>query len=148
MAATLQEALLAPDTRPLVIADCEALIKQEVSDLTGISGTAVKLAYKAVNVFSPDHVRYIIDVLLPRMTDELEPYWAGFQSSDNLSFGDYLAERGDEVTGVLLSVSDERGANSGNPVIIKAYGAVRGKAARHVTSALPRVGALVQKFAD
>ena len=45
MAATLQEILLAPDTKPRVVADCFTLIDQEVSRKSGISGTAVKLAY-------------------------------------------------------------------------------------------------------
>lgn len=115
--------------------------------MSGISGTAVKLAYKTVIIFSPGHVRYMVEVLLPRMTEELEPYWADFSTSDGSEFGRYLAERGEDVSQALLSVTDERGAASGRPVITKAYGAVRDKAARHVTAALPRVGALVQKYA-
>src|SRR5262249_44355064 len=51
MPATLQDILLAPDTKPKVIEDCYALIQQEVSDKSGVSGTAVKLAYKTVNTF-------------------------------------------------------------------------------------------------
>src|SRR5438270_8641811 len=119
MAATLQEILLAPETRPRVIADCHALIEQEVSGMSGISGTAVKLAYKTVVVFSPGHVRHMVEVLLPRMTQELEPYWADFSSSGGSEFGGYLAERGDEVSQALLSVTDERGAASSRPVITK-----------------------------
>jgi len=147
MTSTLQEILLAPQTKPDVIADCQALIQQEVSSMSGVSGTAVKLAYKTVITFSPGHVRYMVEVLLPQMTDQLEPYWAQFSASGDPEFGDYLAQRGEEVTEVLLSVTDARGAASNRPVIIKAYGAVRGKAARHVTAALPHVGALVQKYA-
>ena len=59
MTATLSEALLEPDTRPLVVTDCEALIKNQVSGMSGISGAAIKVAYKTVNVFSADHVRFI-----------------------------------------------------------------------------------------
>jgi hypothetical protein len=147
MAATLQEILLEPNTRPKVIADCHALIEQEVSDMSGISGTAVKLAYKTVIVFSPGHIRYMVEVLLPRMTEELEPYWADFSTTGGPEFGGYLAERGEEVSKALLSVTDARGAASSRPVITKAYGAVRDRAARHITAALPRVGALVQKYA-
>lgn len=147
MAATLQEMLLAPEIRPKVIDDCHALIEQQVSDMSGISGTAVKLAYKTVVVFSPGHVRYMVETLLPRMTEELEPYWADFSTGDGSEFGSYLTERGGEVSQALLSVTDARGAASNRPVITKAYGAVRDKAARHVTAALPRVGALVQKYA-
>ena len=48
MAATLRDTLLAPDVQPQVVADCEALVNGEVATMSGISGTAVKLAYKAV----------------------------------------------------------------------------------------------------
>ena len=147
MTAALQEILLAPDTRPKVIADCQTLIKQEVSRLSGISGTAVKLAYKTVVTFAPGHIHYMVDTLLPRMADELQPYWMDFNASGGSDFGDYLARHSEEVSEALLSVTDERGAASSRPTITKAYGAVRGSAARHVTAALPDVGALVQRYA-
>ena len=147
MPVTLQQTLLAPDTQPLVVADCQALIQQEVSGMSGASGVAVKLAYKTVTVFSADHVRYMIETLLPRMAEELEPYWLDFGASGAAEFGAYLAKRGDEVSEILLSIADERGAASSRPVITKAYGAVRVRAAKHVTAALPQVGALVQKYA-
>ena len=70
MAATLQQILLAPDTQPQVIADCFNLIEQQVSDKSGISGTAVKLAYKTVNTFMPGHVRNMVGKLLPDMVDQ------------------------------------------------------------------------------
>ncbi len=99
MAATLQEILLAPDTRPKVIADCYTLIEQEVSDKSGISGTAVKLAYKTVNAFLPGHIRHMVESLLPQIADKLQPYWADFSTSGGSEFGDYLAKRGEEVLG-------------------------------------------------
>jgi hypothetical protein len=134
MAATLQEILLAPDTQPQVMADCYTLIEQELSDKSGISGAAVKLAYKTVNAFMPGHVRHMVGVLLPDMVGQLEPFWVDFSASGSSGFGDYLVKRGDEVTEALLSV-------------IKAYGSVRGSAVKHVGAALPRVGDLVLKYA-
>jgi hypothetical protein len=147
MAVTLQEILLAPDTRPKVITDCYALIEQEVSDKSGVSGTAVKLAYKTVNTFLPGHVRYMVESLLPQLVGKLEPYWADFNTSGGSEFGDYLAKRGEEVSEALLSVTDARAAASGRPTIIKAYGAIRGNAIKHVQAALPNVGDLVLKYA-
>jgi len=147
MAATLRQILLAPDTQPKVVADCYALIDQEVSGRSGISGTAVKLAYKTVNTFMPGHVRYMVESLLPEMVDKLEPYWADFAVSGGAEFGDYLAKRGEEVSQALISVTDARAAASGRPTIIKAYGTVRGSAARHVEAALPQAGDLVLKYA-
>jgi hypothetical protein len=147
MAATLQEILLAPETQPKVIADCYALIQQEVSDMSGISGTAVKLAYKTVITFAPGHVRHMVATLLPEMVNQLEPYWADFATSGGSGFGDYLAKRGEEVAQALLSVTDARAEASDRPTIIKAYRTVRGGAAKHVQAALPQVGELVLKYA-
>jgi hypothetical protein len=147
MAATLRQVLLAPDTRPQVIADCYRLIGQEVAEKSGVSGAAVKLAYKTVNTFLPGHIRYMVESLLPQVVDKLEPYWAGFSTSGGAEFGGYLAKRGEEVAGALLSVTDARAAASGRPTVIKAYGTVRGSAAKHVEAALPRVGDLVLKYA-
>jgi hypothetical protein len=147
MAATLQEILLAPDTRPKVTADCYTLIEQEVSGKSGVSGTAVKLAYKTVNAFMPGHVRHMVQKLLPLIVDQLEPYWADFSTSGSSEFGDYLAKRGEEVSEALLSVTDARAAASGRPTVIRAYGTVRGSAVKHVETALPHVGELVMKYA-
>ena len=148
MAATLEQILLAPQTQPKVIADCFVLLDQEVSDKSGVSGTAVKLAYKTVNKFMPGHVRHMVEVLLPDMVGELEPYWADFSASGGARFGDYLATHGEEVSQALLSVTDARAEASGRPTVIKAYGSVRGNAGKHVEAALPHVGELVLKYAS
>jgi hypothetical protein len=147
MAATLQQILLAPDTQPQVMADCYTLIEQEISDKSGMSGTAVKLAYKTVNAFMPGHVRHMVGVLLPDMVAQLEPFWVDFGASGSSGFGDYLVKRNDEVAQALLSVTDARAAASNRPTVIKAYGSVRGSAVKHVEAALPRVGDLVMKYA-
>jgi hypothetical protein len=147
MAATLQEILLAPDTQPKVITDCYRLIEQQVAEKSGVSGTAVKLAYKTVNTFLPGHIRYMVESLLPQIVDKLEPYWADFNISGGSEFGDYLAKRGDEVAEALLSVTDARAAASGRPTVIKAYRAVRGSAVKQVEAALPHVGDLVLNYA-
>jgi hypothetical protein len=147
MAATLQEILLAPDIQPKVIADCQTLIEEEVSEKSGVSGATVKLAYKTVKTFAPGHIRHMVKSLLPELADKLEPYWADFTASGGSEFGDYLAKRGNEVAEALLSVTDARAARSSRPTIIKAYKAVRGGAVKHVEAALPRVGDLVLKYA-
>jgi len=147
MAATLQEILLTPETQPQVTDDCFTLLEQELSDKSGVSGTAVKLAYKTVNAFMPGHVYHMVGKMLPDMVVKLEPFWADFRASGGSEFGDHLAKRGDEVSEALLSVTDARAAASGRPTIVKAYTAIRGSAGKHVTAALPQIGALVQKYA-
>jgi len=147
MPATLQQIMLAPDIRRDVLTDCFTLIDQEMSDLSGVSGTAVKLAFKTVNTFLPGHVYHMAEILLPDMVAQLEPFWADFTTSGGSAFGDYLAKRGDEVAQALLTVTDDQAAASDRPTVIKAYRTVRGGAAKHVQNALPRVGDLVTKYA-
>ena len=108
MTATLQEILLAPDTQPQVTADCLTLIKEEVSAKSGVSGTAVKLAYKTVNTFASGYLQSMVESLIPDMADKLQPYWADFAGSGASEFGDYLVKRSDEVSEALLSVTDAR----------------------------------------
>jgi hypothetical protein len=147
MAATLQEILLAPDTRPKVLADCRTLIDQEISEKSGVSGTAVKLGYKTVTSFAPGYFNSTVEDMLPQLVDKLEPFWADFTTSGGAEFGDYLAKRGDEVSEALLSVTDGMAQISQRPTIIKAYRAVRGSAGKHMQAALPRVGDLVLTYA-
>jgi len=132
---TLQEMLLAPERQPAVVNDCLTLVQQEVGD-------------KTVNSFAADHVRFTIETKVPRMITQLEPLWADFNASGGSDFGDYLTKRSDEATNALLSVTDASAESpTAKPTIVKAYKAVRGHAAKHVSAALPRVGALVQKYA-
>jgi hypothetical protein len=146
MAATLQEILLTPDAWPHVIADCQQLIRDEVAAKSGVSGTAVKLAYKTANTFASGYIQSTVESLLPDMVTGLQPYWADFNASGASGFGDYLVKRGDEVSEALLSVTDARAKISQRPTILKAYGAVRGGAAKHIVAALPNVGAMVERY--
>ena len=147
MPATLPEILLAPDVQPQVVADSLALIEAELADKSGISGNAVKLAYKTASSFAPGYVRETVESILPEAAARLQPYWADFSAAGGGGFGDYLAKRGDEVAESLLSITDAWAEESTRAVVLKAYRAVRSGAAKHVEAALPRLGDLVLKYA-
>ncbi len=144
--ATIQETLLAPGTRPHVVADCQALIDGEVDGKSGLSGTGLKIAYKAVTSFASGYYQSAVDNMLPDMAAQLEPFWADFTEAGGGSFGDYLAKRGEEVAEALLAVTDRMGRESTRAAVVKAYNAVRGGAAKHIEAALPALGTLVQKY--
>lgn len=145
--ATLQEMLLAPDVQPKVHTDVLALVDSELAGKSGMSGTAVKVAFKAVTAFAPGYYQETVRSMIPGMTETLAPFWADFQASGGADFGDYLAKRGDEVSAALLEVTDEMASRSGRAAIVKAYNAVRGGAGKHIQAALPSLGAMIQKYA-
>ena len=51
--ATLQEMLLRPDVEPQVVSDTLALVDSELASKSGLSGTAVKIAFKAITSLAP-----------------------------------------------------------------------------------------------
>jgi hypothetical protein len=143
MAETLQEILLAPDVRPNVVADGVTLVEEEVSE----KGLIIKGAYKTVTTFASGIIHDAVDTLLPDMLVKLQPFWSDFNAAGGGSFGDYLVKNGEAASEALLSVTDERAKNSDRAPIRKAYNAVRPSGVKNVEAALPRLGALVQKYA-
>ncbi len=147
MPATLQDILLAPGTKPQVVADCRTLVDQQVKDKSGVSSAPLKLGYKTVTSFAPGYLNDTIDSMLPQFVQQLEPFWAEFTASGSARFGDYLSKRGPEVSEALLAVTDHMAGQSERPTIVRAYKAVRGSASKNIEAALPAVGDLVQKYA-
>jgi hypothetical protein len=147
MAATLQEMLLTPDVKSQVVADCQALVQQELSSKSGLSATALKIAYKAVTTFAPGYYQETVGIMLPDMANQLQPFWADFTASGGSEFGDYLSKRSGEVAEALLAVTDNMAGASERATIVKAYKAVRGGAGKNIEAALPNLGAMVQKYA-
>ncbi len=148
--ATLQEMLLAPDIQPTVVADCEELVTNQVAELSGVTGAAIKLAYNTVRKFDADHIHGMIETILPNVADALQPYWAQFSAQYTPSsgdFGGFLAARDEEVAEALLAITDRRRDNSNRPAIVKAYNTIRGRAIKQVKAALPALGLLIQKYA-
>jgi len=145
--ATLHEMLLAPDVEPKVVTDVLALVDNELASKSGISGTAVKVAFKAITTFAPGYYQETVASMVPDMVDQLAPFWADFQASGSADFGDYLVKRSDEVVPAMLTVTDAMRDRSGRATVVKAYSAVRNGAGKHIEAALPNLGAMVQKYA-
>jgi hypothetical protein len=145
--ATLHEMLLAPDVEPKVVTDVLALVDNELASKSGISGTAVKVAFKAITAFAPGYYQETVASMVPDMVDQLAPFWADFQASGSADFGDYLVKRSDEVVPAMLVVTDAMRDRSGRTAVVKAYSAVRNGASKHIEAALPNLGAMIQKYA-
>jgi hypothetical protein len=147
MTVNLQETLLTEQNWGPLVTDVQGLVEQQLASKSGPSAAGLKVAYKAVTAFAPGYYQGIVGAMLPGVVGQLEPFWSDFAASGGSSFGDYLAKRGDEVSQALLSVTDDMAGTSDRKAVVKAYGAVRGGAVKHVEAALPSLGALVEKYA-
>ncbi len=147
MYSNLSDILAVPGAQQQIAADCQALVEQELSEKSGVSAAAVKLAYKAVTAFAPGYYQQTVTDMVPVMLEQLQPFWADFRAAGGGSFGDYLGKRQDEVSEALLKVTDDMAKDSERAAVVKAYSTVRGGASKHIQAALPNVGALVEKYA-
>lgn len=147
MTQTLNDILLNPATRPTVVTDLQALVGQEVSDKSGVSGAAVKLGYATVTKLRPGVVPAAVNKMLPQFAGALEPFYSDYKARAGTDFGAYLASRPDEASEALLSVTDDRAEYSSSDALKKAYAKLRPNARRNVEEALPRLGILIDKHA-
>jgi hypothetical protein len=145
---TLPDTLLSAGVQQQIAADCRALVEQELSAKSGVAAGALKVAYKAVTTFAPGYYQSTVENMVPDLLRRLQPFWADFHAAGGGQFGDYLVQRGEEVSDSLLGVTDDMARWSQRATIVKAYGAVRGGAGRHIAAALPAVGTLVEKYAS
>lgn len=141
---TLTDTMLDPTKVGSIRADVRDLIDAEVGDKKGASGLAVKGGYSAVKKVGPSVIDDAVEKLWPNFVASLEPFYQ--QWGGNGSFADYLTARSDEVSDALLGVTDERIDSTSKSAIKKVYGSLRPSAKKHVAEALPRIGALVQKW--
>lgn len=145
MRSTLAEYVATPPTRERVVADCVALIDEEVKGKGGLSGVAVKGAYGTVKTIKPRFVPEVVDALLDDWVGKLEPYYDKWRSGGSGSLAEFLTARSDDVAEDLLAVTDKRAANTRHKTASKLYNKMRPSAKRNVSGAVPKLGALMEK---
>jgi hypothetical protein len=128
--------------RPRILTDCERLIEDEVSSKGGLSGLAIKGAYKVVSAVKPGIIRESMDMLLDDFVKRLEPFYADHRKDNRApaQFGETLSRRGSEVADALLGITDDRAKKAKNTTLKSAYEKLRPQAKKHVEKAVPRVG--------
>ena len=145
--ATLTDKLLNDEVRPKLVADCDPLVDAEVAKQRGVSGFAVKGAYKTVKAVKRTFVREVVDALIDQWVAKLEPIWVDYQAAGSAqSFGSYAAGRREEVAELLLQVTDARVAGSSHGSVKKLYLKLRPGAKVHVVAAVPGLGQVVDRY--
>ena len=128
--------------RPRILADCVRLIDEEVASKGGLSGIAIKAAYKVVCAVKPGIIHESMDALLDDFVGRLEPFYADHRKAgaSPSMFGDTLNRRRPDVADALLGITDDRAKKAKNATLKGAYEKLRPQAKKHVEEAIPRVG--------
>lgn len=144
--ATLKEQLGNGAKRDVVIEDACRVLDQEVADKSGLTGMAIKGAYKLVQGVKPGFVRHVVDNLLDDFLLALEPTYQEALAK-NIPPGQYLRSNASSVADALLAVTDRRAEKADNALIRKTYDKLRPSAKKQVEAAAPRLADLLQRHA-
>ena len=143
---SLREQMGTGDKRNAVIADACQVLDAEVADKGGLSGIAIKGAYKIVQGVRPGFVKDTVNNLLDDFLDAVDPVYQE-AASKKVSAGAYLQQNSGRVAQALLAVTDARAAKVDNAMIKKTYEKLRGMAEKQVEGAAPRLATLLEKHA-
>ncbi|MGH3627245.1 MAG: DUF6918 family protein [Sciscionella sp.] len=146
MPQTLNELLLSADNRPAFVEDCAGLIDAEVAAKSGVSGLAIKSGYAMVTKIKPGIIPDAVNSMSDDLVARLQPYYADYVAAGATGgFGNYLDEHSDDAAESLLAVTDARAERSKRPTLKKVYDGLRPKGKSNVVTALPKLGALIEK---
>ena len=138
--------VLAQLDRNQVVNDCVRTLEAEVESKKGLSGLAVKGAFKVISAVKPGFVKAVVAGLLDEFVEELEPFYADWSATGEESFGSYLEGADHKVANALLGVTDKRAIKTEHVAAKKAYDKLRPSGVEHVRAAMPRVGKLLDQY--
>jgi len=143
--ASLKEQLSGGETRGKVITDACGVLDQEVADKGGLTGIAIKGAYKIVQGVKPGFIREAVDGLLDDFLTALDPIYQE-AAQKKRPIGAFLRENASRVADALLAITDSR-ATRASGVVRGAYDKLRPMAKKQVEAAAPRLGDLLGRHA-
>ncbi len=137
--ATLLELLGGPAKRGAVITDALRVLDAEVDSKGGLSGIAIKTAYRVVKGISSDFLPGVVDHLLNDFLVALDPlYQEALQRG--VDPRQHFTGNPSRVADALLAITDARAAHAKNQAVKKTYEKLRDGAKKHVEAAVPRLG--------
>jgi len=136
-----------PEKRKLLIDDACRTLDEEVADKGGITGLAIKGAYKLVQSVKPGFIREVVDSLIEEFLDALDPLYQEAREKKRPA-GPYLIENASRAADALLHVTDERAKGAKRPAVSSAYSKLRPMAKKQVEAACPRLSRMLERHAE
>ena len=138
----LSQHLTVPHVRPEVVADACALLDDEVRRTSGISGMAIRSAYRVLTGIRPGMVPSAVDGLLDPFADQLDPFYQQHVTT-GVPLADILASQRTSMAEALLSITDDRAERTSQATLRRTYQRVRGSARGYVEAAAPGIATLI-----
>ena len=139
---SLTDKIQDPAVKSAIAADCANLIDKQVSAKGGLSGMAMKAAYKVVRGIGANYVQGAVGRLLPETCAAIEPMWEeGVTAGDPVA---HMSANSDRAADMILGATDARIARNGNSLITGTYNKLRKSVKPDVEAAVPEVAQILQ----
>lgn len=145
---TLKMIVSEPGVHQAVLKDSQRVLDDEVSKKSGLSGFAIKGAYKlAKSVQGGKALEKVIEILMPDFIDKFEPYFEKYQKEGATgAFASYLAPHFDTLADQMLSITDGRVKEIESSMARNTYAKLRPKAKKEVVASLPGLARMIDKY--
>ncbi|MGB7412565.1 MAG: hypothetical protein WA902_00015 [Thermosynechococcaceae cyanobacterium] len=142
----LHHSLQSQEAKEKIAADCAQLMDEQVAAKKGISGLAIKTAYRALKGLGPGYIQRALQNILPQALEAVDPMWTeGVQAGDPVN---HLSQNRIQTAEVLLSVTDYKISNAKNKVVIATYKQVRKSVKGDVEEAVPGLAQIISQHAS
>ena len=136
----LSDMISDPSVKSSLVEDCTQLIDVQVANKGGISGMALKTAYKVVKGVGPTYVKGAIGRILPEAFVALDPMWnEGLEAGDPV---DYLTQNRSRTADIILSVTDAR-VHKASGVVAGTYKKLRKSVKSDIEDAVPGLATII-----
>ncbi|MDA0713376.1 MAG: hypothetical protein O2897_05270, partial [bacterium] len=124
------------------------IIKLQVNAKGGLSGIALKNAYKMLERIKPGAPRQATNLLLEDFAGQLQPYLNEFVKEQNImqNLPIFLTNKANLIAEDLLTITDKRAESSPSQMAAKIYKTLRPKAKEEVAAAMPALAIVIHKF--
>jgi hypothetical protein len=146
MVASLSEQMKPAAKRSALVDDALQVLDAEVNDKSGLSGVAVKTAFKLVKGVQPGFLRRVVEALLDDFLVKTDPLYQEALAA-GLPPGGLLEKERAKLATALLGVTDARVERADSEMVKKTYQKLRPTAQKHVEAAAPRLAGLLNRHA-
>ena len=125
-----------------IVEDCDQLINSQVSQKGGVSGMALKTAYRVVKGIGPTYIQGALSRMMPSTLEALDPIWQeGIQVGDPVA---YLEQHRAHTADLILSVTDHRIQYTSGP-ILSVYNKLRKSVKSDIEAAVPELAIIIER---
>jgi len=145
---SLEDIMKDPQTYESVLRDSARVLDEEVAKKSGLSGFALKGAYKLLkSVKQGKAIRKVLEVLIPEFVVKLEPYYQRYQTEgQGKSWSEFIRPYHDTLADDFLAITDAKARAADNAQVRKTYEKLRSRAREDVLGSMPALARMMETY--